>query len=317
MAQTLHSQPSQFNWACIAATGPAPLNPDNVFGRPLSLLSTDSNRFFDRVLDNSHLGTTGFPMDPMSRTFSMPETQSNIDMTDARNMFDTTDCYSEQSFSPAPISVDSFDFDILDGEDFGATNPVTTWSTPHSPYNSCEFDAISIAPSGSTDAFDASLLPNPLALPRAAVPQSSSKRARSIQSRIMQLQLSPLQTIEITHTVSEDFPAKRKRSATNSHKQSFRARAAAQPTPKPVPSSRQVAPAHSGRPSKRQTQELPDNNHCVYACDYCQRHKLSASSGQDGRVRIRCICGGKHGDNTPRMHAKWTMVPAGTRTNIK
>ena len=307
MAQTLHSQPSQFNWACIAATGPEALN-------PMSLISAESNMLFDRALDNSHLdvGTTGFPMDPMSRTFSMPETQSN---TDARNMFDTTDCYSEQSFGPA-ISVDSFDFDILDSQDdFGGANPVTTWSTPHSPY-SCEFDGISFAPSGCTDAFDASLLEptsDPFDLPRAAVPQRSSNRARSIQARMTQLQLSPLQIIQVTHTLSEDSPAKRKRSATNSHKQSFRRRAAAQPAPKAVPSSRQLAPSHSGRPSKRQAHESSDNSHCVYICDYCQRHKLSASSGQDGRVRIRCVCGGKHGDNTPRMHAKWTMAPAGTQ----
>ena len=163
MAQTLHSQPSQFNWACIAATGPEALN-------PMSLISAESNMLFDRALDNSHLdvGTTGFPMDPMSRTFSMPETQSN---TDARNMFDTTDCYSEQSFGPA-ISVDSFDFDILDSQDdFGGANPVTTWSTPHSPY-SCEFDGISIALSGCTDTFDASLL-EPI---RSALRCSSSKR---------------------------------------------------------------------------------------------------------------------------------------------
>ena len=40
-----------------------------------------------------------------------------------------------------------------------------------------------------------------------------------------------------------------------------------------------------------------------YQCNYCSRIKKSLSAGTDGRVRIRCDCGGKHQDNTPRMHA--------------
>merc|ERR1711934_51902 len=42
-----------------------------------------------------------------------------------------------------------------------------------------------------------------------------------------------------------------------------------------------------------------------YKCGYCGRLKTSLSTGQDGRVRIRCECGGKHKDDKPRMHAMW------------
>jgi len=42
-----------------------------------------------------------------------------------------------------------------------------------------------------------------------------------------------------------------------------------------------------------------------YKCGYCGRIKTSLSTGQDGRVRIRCECGGKHNDSNPRMHAMW------------
>jgi len=44
-----------------------------------------------------------------------------------------------------------------------------------------------------------------------------------------------------------------------------------------------------------------------YQCGYCGERKISTSAGGDGRVRIRCECGGKHADNQPRMHAKWKM----------
>lgn len=44
-----------------------------------------------------------------------------------------------------------------------------------------------------------------------------------------------------------------------------------------------------------------------YQCNYCSRIKKSLSAGTDGRVRIRCDCGGKHQDNTPRMHAMWEL----------
>lgn len=45
-----------------------------------------------------------------------------------------------------------------------------------------------------------------------------------------------------------------------------------------------------------------------YICGYCKRHKSSASSNIDGRVRIRCECGGQHQDGKPRMHATWSLV---------
>lgn len=44
-----------------------------------------------------------------------------------------------------------------------------------------------------------------------------------------------------------------------------------------------------------------------YQCGYCGERKISTSAGGDGRVRIRCDCGGKHSDGEPRMHAKWKM----------
>lgn len=42
-----------------------------------------------------------------------------------------------------------------------------------------------------------------------------------------------------------------------------------------------------------------------YTCVYCGVRKTSTSAGVDGRVRIRCECGGKRRDNKPRMHAMW------------
>merc|ERR1712070_66476 len=44
-----------------------------------------------------------------------------------------------------------------------------------------------------------------------------------------------------------------------------------------------------------------------YQCGYCKVNKVSTSTGGDGRVRIRCECGGKHQDGVPRMHAKWKL----------
>jgi len=45
-----------------------------------------------------------------------------------------------------------------------------------------------------------------------------------------------------------------------------------------------------------------------FECGYCNSKKISMSTGRDGHVRIRCECGGKHGDNKTRMHAKWKAV---------
>lgn len=59
--------------------------------------------------------------------------------------------------------------------------------------------------------------------------------------------------------------------------------------------------------------ELPAHGDVVclqyleYECGYCKVRKVSTSTGGDGRVRIRCECGGKHSDGRPRMHAKWKL----------
>jgi len=45
-----------------------------------------------------------------------------------------------------------------------------------------------------------------------------------------------------------------------------------------------------------------------YRCGYCGLRRTSASSCTDGRVRIRCPCGGLHRDGKPRMHAKWIKL---------
>merc|ERR1712166_359678 len=62
------------------------------------------------------------------------------------------------------------------------------------------------------------------------------------------------------------------------------------------------------RSCKRQAKETTVGM-CMYVCNYCKRHKPSASKGQDGRVRIRCECGGRHRDGTSRMHAQWSAAP--------
>jgi len=46
----------------------------------------------------------------------------------------------------------------------------------------------------------------------------------------------------------------------------------------------------------------------LYRCTYCGKTKSSTSHGGDGRVRIRCKCGGKYADNKDRLHANWKLV---------
>lgn len=53
---------------------------------------------------------------------------------------------------------------------------------------------------------------------------------------------------------------------------------------------------------------LPDSGTPLYQCGYCRSVKSSSSAGADGRVRIRCECGGKHKDGKARMHANWNLV---------
>lgn len=47
----------------------------------------------------------------------------------------------------------------------------------------------------------------------------------------------------------------------------------------------------------------------TYKCGYCGSIKKSSSQCADGRVRIRCECGGQHQDQRSRMHATWIPVP--------
>jgi len=62
-------------------------------------------------------------------------------------------------------------------------------------------------------------------------------------------------------------------------------------------------PTASGKPTAAEG-AIP---HEKYECGYCGSVKASTSAGSDGRVRIRCECGGKHGDGKSRMHAKWIL----------
>jgi len=45
-----------------------------------------------------------------------------------------------------------------------------------------------------------------------------------------------------------------------------------------------------------------------YICGYCSKVKTSASACSDGRVRIRCECGGQYQDGKARMHATWSPL---------
>ena len=58
-----------------------------------------------------------------------------------------------------------------------------------------------------------------------------------------------------------------------------------------------------------ETCELGPSLYTAYECGYCGQTKLTTAAGSgDGRVRIRCKCGGKRLDGEPRMHAMWTLV---------
>merc|ERR1712086_438071 len=239
-----------------------------------------------------------YSMDRMDQTFSMLEPQRQTSTDTANNIFDTS---SEQSFGDA-ISVDSFDFDLLDSQDScGASNPVST-STPFS----CEFKRLDSASSISVLPDDATAFIRP----PAGMPQN---RAQSVQSRMTRLRLSPLETIEITHTASDGTLPKRKRKRNMSYRNlhAYGVGEPVEPAARPAPTSRELvscaAREDSRRSCKRQTKESAVGRY-MYVCSYCKRHKLSASKGQDGRVRIRCECGGRHRDGTPRMHAQWSAA---------
>jgi hypothetical protein len=276
--------------------------PQSSMGMHSQQRNTESDLFATAL--NSHFvdsfsADAGYSMDRMDQTFSMLEPQRQRSTDTASNIFDTI---SEQSFGDA-ISVDSFDFDILDHQDScGASNPVST-STPFS----CEFkrldSASSFAPSGSTDATGFARQP-------AGMPQN---RAQTVQSRMTRLRLSPLETIEITHTASDGTLPKRKRKRNMSYRNlhAYGVGEPVEPAARPAPTSRELvscaAREDSRRSCKRQTKESAVGRY-MYVCNYCKRHKVSASKGQDGRVRIRCECGGKHRDGTPRMHAQWSAA---------
>ena len=63
-----------------------------------------------------------------------------------------------------------------------------------------------------------------------------------------------------------------------------------------------------GRIESRKHVEECSNAQVAYKCGYCSEVRISSSNCTDGRVRIRCSCGGKHQDQKPRMHAKWFLV---------
>jgi len=60
-------------------------------------------------------------------------------------------------------------------------------------------------------------------------------------------------------------------------------------------------------PTQTPTKRVKGAGH-KYICGYCSKVKVSASACSDGRVRIRCECGGQYQDNKPRMHATWSAV---------
>jgi len=222
------------------------------------------------------------------------------------NIFDTI---SEQSFDDA-ISVDSFDFDILDSQDScGASNPVST-STPLNQPFSCDFGATSFAPSGSTDALDPYFLPTAFARQPAGIPQLRCEdRGQSAEPRMTCLSLSPFDLIEIDimHTASDGSLPKRKRNVSYHNLHAYGVAEPDEPAARPAPTSRQLDMRTTSSQLSYKLEEVAEDMD-TYVCNYCKRHKLSASNGQDGRVRIRCECGGKHRDGTSRMHAQWSAV---------
>lgn len=79
-----------------------------------------------------------------------------------------------------------------------------------------------------------------------------------------------------------------------------------------------TAPIIETRPTKKQAVDEQEYNRSKahnglgveqnYNCGYCDRLKTSASLCADGRVRIRCACGGQRQDGVPRMHANWKPI---------
>lgn len=224
---------------------------------------------------------------------------------------DIFDTISEQSFSDA-ISVDSFDLDVLDSWDsWGASNPVST-STPLNQPFSCDFGATSFVPSGSTDALDPCFLPTGFTRQPAGIHQQSCEnRGQSAEPRMTCLSLSPFESILIMHTASDGSLPKRKHNVSYRNLHAYGVGEPVEPAVRPAPTSRELvscaAREDSLRSCKRKTKESAVGRY-MYVCNYCKRHKVSASKGQAGRVRIRCECGGRHRDGTPRMHVQWSAA---------
>jgi hypothetical protein len=64
-----------------------------------------------------------------------------------------------------------------------------------------------------------------------------------------------------------------------------------------------------GKRTHDQAEQGHQQTGMLFSCRYCKRKKWSNScNAQDGRVRIRCECGGKNNDGKPRQHAKWDLV---------
>ena len=51
-----------------------------------------------------------------------------------------------------------------------------------------------------------------------------------------------------------------------------------------------------------------------YICGYCDRGKTSMVRCVQGRVRLRCKCGGQQNDGKLRLHSNWSI--AGSRKNF-
>merc|ERR1712166_399029 len=175
---------------------------------------------------------------------------------------------------------------------------------------------------------DACLLETSLAKEPAAAankPSRGGRCRRPTHLRLAQLRLSPLESILITD-INADLdidrfgdgvlPKRRRSSTTASYDLSRDTSSDASfgvggsdPSHKTAPSGSQWGDIEeSPRSCKRQVTESAVDRY-MYVCNYCGRHKLSASKGQDGRVRIRCECGGKYKDGVPRMHAQWSAAP--------
>jgi len=137
---------------------------------------------------------------------------------------------------------------------------------------------------------------------------------RGAQVTLSTLRLSPLESIEIRMEEEEDEEHRKCGGSSPQPKRPIeyqRTRGIRRIAPAPKP---ETATNSCRRSCKRQATDSAVDTR-MYVCTYCQRHKTSSSRGQDGRVRIRCACGGKHHDDTPRMHAQWSLLKTAGKTS--